>query len=64
MSGVGCFRWQSELLGLLGGNVCCWVFQVAMCVLCYKGAVCVVCSFRWQSVLLYVLGGNVFCLVF
>ena len=39
----GPFRWESELLGLLGGNVCCCMFQVAMCV--------VVC-FRWQCVLL------------
>jgi len=46
---VGSFRWQSELLGHVGGNVCCWVFEVAMCV--------VVC-FRWQCVLLGPLDGK------
>jgi len=40
------------MFGILGGNVCCWVFYVAMCV-----AVC----FRWQSELLGLLGGNVSC---
>jgi len=50
MSVVVCFRWQSELLGLLGGNVYCWVFYVA---------ICIVGSFRWQYMLSYVLGGNV-----
>jgi len=53
---VGSFRWQSELLGLLGGNMYCWVFYVVLCT--------VVGSFRWQRVLLYVLGGNECCCVF
>jgi len=42
------------VLGLLGGNVCGWVFYVAMCI---------VGSFRGQCVFLYVLGGNVCCWV-
>ena len=50
---VGSFRWQC-VLGLWGGNVCCWVFEVAMCG---------VGSLRWQCVL-GVLGGNVWCWVF
>jgi len=45
------FILQSELLSLFGGNVCYWVFEVAMCV---------VGSFRWQCVLLYVLCGKGF----
>jgi len=45
---VGSFRWQCVLLGLLGGNVCCWVYEVAMCVT----------SFRWQCVLLGLLDSN------
>jgi len=39
---------------VLGGNVCYWVFYVAMCV---------VGSFRRQYVLLGLIGGNVcFCM--
>ena len=38
-----------------GGNVCCWVFHVALRI---------VGSFRRQCVVLYVLGGNVCCWVF
>jgi len=52
---VGSFRWESELLGLLGGNVYCWIFYVA---------ICIVGSFRWQCVLLVLLGGNVWCCMF
>jgi len=37
----------------IGGNVWCWVFLVAMCV---------VGSFRWQSEFLCLLGGNVCCM--
>jgi len=46
---VRSFRWQCVLMGVLGGKVSCWVFDMAMCV--------VVC-FRWQCVLLCILGGN------
>jgi len=35
------------LLGLLGAIVCCWVFDVT---------ICIAGSFTWQYVLLYVLG--------
>ena len=51
---VVCFRWQIEFLGLLGVNVCCWVFYVA---------ICIVGSFSWQCVL-YVSAGNVCSWVF
>ena len=51
---AGSFMWQYVLLGLLVGNVCCRIFQLAMSVLG---------SFMWQYVL-YVLGGNVCCWVF
>ena len=50
----GFFRWQSELLGLLGGNVCCSTFYVAMSA---------VGSFNWQYVL-RVLVGKVCCWFF
>jgi len=43
------------LLGLVGGNMYCWVFEVAKCV---------VVMFRWQCVLLDLLGGNVCCGMF
>jgi len=52
---VGSFRWQNELVGLLGGNMYCWVFTVAMCV---------VQSFRWQCVLFGISGGKLSCWVF
>jgi len=65
MSFVLYSRWQSLLLDLFGGNVCCWVFYVEMCA---------VGSFRWQCVLLGLLvamcvllgllGGKVSCWVF
>ena len=51
---VGSFRWQCVLLYVLGGNMCFWVFYVA---------ICVVGSFRWQFEL-YVVGGNIFCCMF
>jgi len=54
MCGVGSFRWDCVLLGSLGGNVCCWVFEVAMCVF--------VC-FKWQCVVLGLLVGHVCCWV-
>jgi len=44
------FKWQSELVVLLGGNVCYCMSKMAMCV--------VVC-FRWHCVLMGLLGGNV-----
>jgi len=40
------------LLYVLGGEVCCWVFEMAMCV---------VGSFRRQYVFFGLLGGNVCC---
>jgi len=49
---VGSVRWQSELLDILSGNVCCWVFHMA---------ICIVASFRWQCVLLGLLGGKMSC---
>ena len=52
---VGSFRRQYVLLYVLGGNVCYFVFQVAMFV---------VRSFRWQCVLVGRLGGKLSYLVF
>ena len=43
------------LLGLLGGNVCCWVCKLAKL---FVG------SFWWQSELLGLLAGNMYCWVF
>jgi len=43
------------VLYVLSGNLCCWVFQVAMCI---------VGSFRWQCVLLGLLGVILCCWVF
>jgi len=37
------------VVGILGVNLCCWVFYVA---------ICIVGSFRRQCVLLGLLGGN------
>jgi len=42
------------LLDHLGGNMHSWVFEVAVCVVC----------FRWRCVLLCLLGGTVSCWVF
>jgi len=43
-----CFRWQCVLLGVIGGNVWCCMFSVA---------ICVVGCFRCQIELFYVLPG-------
>jgi len=68
---IGSFRWQSELWYVVGGNVCCCMFQVAICIFgsfrcnvycCVLYMVmCVVGTFRWQCVLLVLLYGKVSC---
>jgi len=45
------FSLQSGLLSLLDGKVWCCMFEVAMCVVCFK----------WQTELLVLLGGSVCC---
>ena len=41
-------------LGLLGGNMYCWVFYLVICVVCFRG----------QCVIWGLLSGNVCCSVF
>jgi len=48
------------LLGLFGGNVCCWFFEVAMCgVLSFKWQCVWLGLLGWQSLFSDLLGSNV-----